>query len=81
MMEQPSRELSIFSSVNLFQQFIDKDNIIETIKTLLKKGVRIKILVDDCSSGILNKINQINKTHPNSDHIKTVYTNRLGNFD
>jgi hypothetical protein len=82
MIEQPSKELSIFSTVNLFQQFIDKDNIIETIKTLLKKGVRIKILLDDYSSGVLNKINQINKSRPSSnDLIQTAYTNRLGNFN
>ncbi len=80
-MDQPAKELLIFSSVNLFQQFIDKDNIIEAINTLLKKGVRMKILLDDFSLGILDQINKINKTHSSIDHIQTAYTNRLGNFN
>ena len=59
-LDQPAKELLIFSSANLFRRLIVSNNLSEILKKLLKKGVRVKILLDNVLRDFVHQINQIN---------------------
>jgi hypothetical protein len=79
MVEQSRKELLIFSSIKLFNQFISKNIFIKYFKSLLKKDVTVKILFDNIDLSLLEQLFEINNT--SSNKIQIGYTNKLGNFN
>ena len=80
LIEQSKKELLVFSSIKLIYTFLDKDNFVKNLMPLLRRGVSIKILVDDINRDLLNQIITINNNNMN-ELIQFGYTNKLGNFD
>jgi len=79
-LEQSRKELLIFSSIKLLDTVLDKVNIVNNLMPLLRRGVNIKILVDDINQDVLNQIIAISNKNKN-ELIQFGYTNKLGNFD
>ena len=80
LIEQSKKELLVFSSIKLIYAFLDKDNFVKNLMPLLRRGVNIKILVDDINRDLLNQIITINNNNKN-ELVQFGYTNKLGNFD
>jgi hypothetical protein len=80
-LDQPVKELLIFSSANLFRRLIVSNNIAEILKKLLKRGVKVKILLDNVLREFMHQIYQINSQNPDNDLLQVSYSNKLGNFN
>ena len=75
------KDLTIFSSTILFRRLLVSNNIKEILKKLLKKGVKIKILLDNVLGDFMHQINQINNENPDNDLLQVSYSSKLGNFN
>lgn len=80
-LDQSTNELLIFSSVNLFHRLIVNNNFYEILKKLLKKGIKVKILLDNVVEDLVTLFYRLNKENPNSDLIQISFSNKLGNFN
>ena len=80
-LDQPAKELLIFSSANLFRRLMVSNNLSEILKKLLKKGVTVKILLDNVLRDFVHQINQINNENPDNDLLQVSYSSKLGNFN
>lgn len=80
-LDQPTNELLIFSSANLFHGLILNNNFYEILKKLLKKGIKVKILLDNIVGDLITLFYRLKKENPNNDLIQISYSNKLGNFN
>ncbi len=65
--EQSRKELLIFSSLRSLNQFLMNRNNLNKIRSILKRGVSVKILTDDTDemfSKMISEINRINEDNP-----------------
>lgn len=66
-LEQSRKELLIFSSLRSLNQFLMNRNNLNKIRSILKRGVSVKILTDDTDemfSKMISEINLINEDNP-----------------
>ena len=77
--EQSERELLIFSSIKALHDILKENNNLSKFKSLLRRGVAVRILTDSIDGRLLSHVAAINNTNKNK-HIQLGYTNKLGNI-
>lgn len=78
--EQSKKELLMFSSTKILCNVLNKNNLVNIFKPLIRRDVTIRILTDDIDEYIMNYIDQINDSHRDNE-IRFGYSNKLGNFN
>ncbi|HKO64379.1 MAG TPA: hypothetical protein VJU13_04200 [Candidatus Nitrosocosmicus sp.] len=80
LIEQCGKELLIFSSFKLIYTILNKNDFVNKFKSLLRKGITIKILTDDIDEYLMSHIAQINGTNKDNP-MQFGHSNRLGEFN
>jgi hypothetical protein len=80
LIEQCGKELLIFSSFKLIYTILNKNDFVNKFKSLLRKGITIKILTDDIDEYLMSHIAQINGTNKDNP-MQFGYSNKLGEFN
>lgn len=78
--EQSRKELLIFSSLRSLNQFIMHKNNLEKIRSILKRGVSLKILTDDTDEIFSKQISELNRANEDN-HIEFGYGKNLCCFN
>lgn len=75
--KQSRKELLIFSSMKILHIILYRNNFLENLVSLLRRGVMIRILTDNVDEYVLSQVAALNNTYRNSS-IQYGYTNKLG---
>jgi len=77
---QCSKELLMFSSFNLICTVLNHKNFVHKFDSLLRRGIKVKILTDDIDEHLMSQIAQVNTTNSNNQ-MQFGYSNKLGGFN
>jgi len=74
------KELIIFSSTKILCNILSKNNVVYYFPSLLKSGVKIKILIDNADELLIKQITAINDTN-RTNTIQLMHSNKISEFN
>jgi len=74
------KELIIFSSTKILCNILSKNDVVKYFPSLLKSGVKIKILIDNADELLIKQITAINDTNL-TNTIQLMHSNKISEFN